>query len=563
MSRSLRTLGVSLGVLLAWVSVAGAQTPTAQAAPQPAQPAATQPSDVALAPASTTWLGDTGFWFVPTGEVVPDHRFSASGYYTNHDRTEAYSDIANFIGTAAFGLKDRVEIFGSFRFYTRIDVDRRPVAVGGLPMDYPLINSGWETGVGDLYVGAKFNLLSQWRQQPLAFAVRGIVKIPTGDDAKGLGTGEPDFLLDAILSKEINEKVEVSGHVGATFRGAPDNFDLSDGFRWGLGIGAPSRGRIKFIGELTGESYFDSTVTTSFAPGTGPEALPASYKVESPFDGFAGIDFHVTDAFFLSGGVGIPFGFKSRSDIEPDTDSGLGDRVQGVIRLGYHPGRRIYQPPAPPAPPPTPPVAANRPPTVKIRCEPCTVQVGKSSTVTADEQDPDGDTLTNKWSAPTGTFASPTARQTIWTAPDQEGAVQVTKTVDDGKGGTASDTVTIQVVRPPVRQYTFEDVHFDFDRYTLRPDATRILDEAIKAMQDNPDLRLTIEGHTCNIGTAEYNLALGERRAAAVREYLAGRGIGANRLQTISYGEERPKHDNSREETRRLNRRAALTIRLQ
>ena len=82
-------------------------------------------------------------------------------------------------------------------------------------------------------------------------------------------------------------------------------------------------------------------------------------------------------------------------------------------------------------------------------------------------------------------------------------------------------------------------------------------------MQEDPNLRITVEGHTCNIGTTEYNLALGERRSAAVRDYLVGRGINASRLQTVSYGEERPKHDNSREETRRLNRRAAMTIRLQ
>ena len=82
-------------------------------------------------------------------------------------------------------------------------------------------------------------------------------------------------------------------------------------------------------------------------------------------------------------------------------------------------------------------------------------------------------------------------------------------------------------------------------------------------MAEDPTLRLTVEGHTCNIGTTEYNLALGERRSAAVRDYLAGRGVNPNRLQAVSYGEERPKHDNSREETRRLNRRAAMTIRLQ
>ena len=101
---------------------------------------------------------------------------------------------------------------------------------------------------------------------------------------------------------------------------------------------------------------------------------------------------------------------------------------------------------------------------------------------------------------------------------------------------------------------------FDFSR--LRPEATRALDEAIRSLQENPNLRLEIEGHTCNIGTAEYNLALGERRATSVRDYLASRGITAGRLRTVSYGEERPKYDNAREETRRLNRRAAMVVRV-
>ena len=142
------------------------------------------------------------------------------------------------------------------------------------------------------------------------------------------------------------------------------------------------------------------------------------------------------------------------------------------------------------------------------------------------------------------------------------GSVPATVTVNDGRGGTASDTVTLQVIRREQQVFTFEDVHFDFDRYTLRPEAVRVLEQAVTAMKANATLRLTLEGHTCNIGTAEYNLALGERRAAAVREYLTSNGVGADRLQTVSYGEERPKHDNSREETRRMNRRAALTVRL-
>ena len=191
------------------------------------------------------------------------------------------------------------------------------------------------------------------------------------------------------------------------------------------------------------------------------------------------------------------------------------------------------------------------------------MEIGKTSTVTADATDPDGDALTYRWSTAAGSLTNATDRQSPWTAPMQEGPVVVTVEVRDPKGGTATDAVTIQVIRPAVREFVFEDVHFDFDRYSLRPEATRALDEAITALQANPELRLELEGHTCNIGTAEYNLALGERRSNAVRDYLAGRGIGADRLRTVSYGEERPKHDNAREETRRLNRRAALVVRVQ
>src|SRR5207245_6907291 len=142
----------------------------------------------------------------------------------------------------------------------------------------------------------------------------------------------------------------------------------------------------------------------------------------------------------------------------------------------------------------------------KADCDPCTVQVGQSSTVTATVQDSIGCAVTYRWTAPSGTFANATARQTLWTAGQQDGTVPVTVTVTcptDNK--TASDTVNIQVTRPPVRTYTFEDVYFDFDRYSLRPEATGVLDEADNALREDTMLRATIEGHTCNTGRAAYN----------------------------------------------------------
>jgi outer membrane protein OmpA-like peptidoglycan-associated protein len=245
-------------------------------------------------------------------------------------------------------------------------------------------------------------------------------------------------------------------------------------------------------------------------------------------------------------------------------DDPFADYWDWQVRIGYHPGVRVYVAPPPPPPPPPAP-APEHTLTVKAACDPCSVEIGKSSTLTATATDSISCAVTYRWAAPSGTLASATDRSTLWTASQQEGSVPVTVTVtcpSDNK--TASDTVNIQVLKPkPVVELNFEDVYFDFDRSTLRPEALRLLDDAVTKLQANPDKNIIIEGHTCSIGTAEYNLALGERRANSVREYLTSRGVPASRLETRTYGEERPKYDNAREETRRLNRRAALVVKVQ
>jgi outer membrane protein OmpA-like peptidoglycan-associated protein len=557
-------------------NVVSAQTPTGQAPTQPGTTAAqapqtppdTQSMPVETRRATTTYRGDTGLWFVPTGEVLPSRRWSVSAYRVNADFTEGFTDVSNWPITFGVGLGDRAEIFGAWDIVRRIDRDSRPIFLNPGPTivnEYPFVRQGWsDNQLGDLWLGGKVNFMAPWRQQPVALAVRGLVKLPTAkDDEEGVGTGKPDFAIDGIVSKEINERVELSGFGGFIIRGKPDQVEISNGLRWGFGAGFPTRRSLRVTAELHGEKYLDDSVTlTSPLIGDDGSISPLSSGIESPVNATIGLTWTGSNGMFAGAGVNWRLALDGRSDFGSIFEDETGDAIGFQFRIGYHPGARIYVAPAPPPPPPPPP-PANRPPTVDARCEPCTVEVGRTATVSADVADPDGDTVSCKWSAPAGTISNPTARQTPWTAPMQEGPVQFTVTCTDGKGGTASDTVTIQVIRPAVKEFVFEDVHFDFDRYSLRPEATRALDEAIKSLQANPELRLEIEGHTCNIGTSEYNLALGERRASAVREYLAGRGIGADRLRTVSYGEERPKHDNAREETRRLNRRAALVVRVQ
>lgn len=108
------------------------------------------------------------------------------------------------------------------------------------------------------------------------------------------------------------------------------------------------------------------------------------------------------------------------------------------------------------------------------------------------------------------------------------------------------------------KPFDFADILFDRDRATIKPESATVLNDAAMALADDLLLRLTIEGHTCSLGSSAYNMALGARRATAVRDYLVSRGVTADRLSTISFGEERPAHDNSREDTRRLNRRVVL-----
>jgi peptidoglycan-associated lipoprotein len=84
------------------------------------------------------------------------------------------------------------------------------------------------------------------------------------------------------------------------------------------------------------------------------------------------------------------------------------------------------------------------------------------------------------------------------------------------------------------------DVHFDFDRYDLRSEDAKVLDMDAAWLKDNARTLVLVEGHTDERGTNEYNLALGERRAEAVVNYLVGQGVRATRISKISYGEERP-----------------------
>jgi peptidoglycan-associated lipoprotein len=118
--------------------------------------------------------------------------------------------------------------------------------------------------------------------------------------------------------------------------------------------------------------------------------------------------------------------------------------------------------------------------------------------------------------------------------------------------------------RPAPQDFSAADalkpVYFDFDRSDIRPSEKSVLDANAAWLQANGDVLLIVEGHCDERGTEAYNLALGERRARSARDYLVAQGVAANRITTISYGEERPVCREHNEDCWSQNRRAAFVV---
>jgi peptidoglycan-associated lipoprotein len=228
------------------------------------------------------------------------------------------------------------------------------------------------------------------------------------------------------------------------------------------------------------------------------------------------------------------------------------------------------EPPPPPPPPPAPvqPPAPARP-TVTISAEPNSIERGRSATL--------------RWSSSNATSAS--LNQGIGTVP-ASGSREIfptnatTYTIEvTGPGGNATASVEVAVRAPapppppaPVARDDFStalrrsvnDAYFDYDKYDIRADAEGVLRSNSSALKDlfatYTDGRVLVEGHCDERGTNEYNLALGDRRATAAKDFLVNLGVSAARLSTVSYGEERPQCTTADDACWQRNRRAHFTV---
>jgi peptidoglycan-associated lipoprotein len=195
---------------------------------------------------------------------------------------------------------------------------------------------------------------------------------------------------------------------------------------------------------------------------------------------------------------------------------------------------------------------------VTLQANPTAIKKGESSTLTWSSTN-----ATQLTIAPDVGAVAPEGNTTV--SPADSTTYTVTAS---GPGGSADASVRVTVEAPPpppppVHVPTGEelfaqdvkDAYFDYDKADIRPDAREALGQTADFLRKYPEIKVTIEGHCDERGSTEYNLALGDRRAHAVKEYLVSLGISADRLNTISYGKEKPFCEEHNEQCWQTNRR--------
>ncbi len=469
---------------------------------------------------------------VPTSHTLSQGNYSLSLLYNNIDRETLDLDINQVSFSFSYGVTDRLQLTGTFTPFVQTDFDA-PV-LDTRQNNHPFGNPFIEQGVGDFLIAAKYSFMAEDDARP-GIALQGYLKLPLADADKGLGSGKVDVGADLIFSKTVEDYLLLSGSLGFMLVGTHGDIadldqNLSHELHYSIGTLFPAASHLQGVVELLGTAYLNDD----------------DFPQEVPLDLILGMQYRFDNGLRLGLGLRRNVTF-SDTDVRPD---GM------VAMISFTPVEK--KPAPPPPPPPAPPEVVNRNPWVKLTADPDKLYSGETSRVTAKAEDPDGDPLTYHWSCSEGVIEG-TGAQVSWIAKDlPPGAYQVSCRVDDGKGGSASDTVTITVLEKPI---VIEDIYFEFDKYELLPESTAKLDKIAELMKKDPALTYQIEGHCCYIGTEAYNMALGEHRAQAIKNYLINiKGISPDRLTTISYGESQPKYDNAREETRRLNRRGHFTV---
>lgn len=217
------------------------------------------------------------------------------------------------------------------------------------------------------------------------------------------------------------------------------------------------------------------------------------------------------------------------------------------------------------APPETPKTAPA--PTISLNVDPAVIERGQSTTLSWSSTNAANVTIDNGVGA-----VEAYGSRTI--SPRESTNYTARATGADGKSVVAEKRVTVTAPSAAVSSSTnpaiedaqwfpahIKDAFFDYDQYSIRPDAQTALQENARALKGRPNIRITIEGYCDERGSEKYNLALGDMRANAAKEYLVSQGVESGRINTVSYGKEQNFCEEHNENCWSQQRRAHLVMR--
>jgi len=482
-------------------------------------------------PVAPAYEGDTGLFRLSTAYTLPRRAFSFSLFRDNYDRDPKGIDFSIHGLSFGYGATDRLEIFGNLGFQNRVKANY--LFQSSFWNDTPFINDSWQTGFGDIKIGAKYKILDDYLGDPVGLALKGKIKFPSADEQKGLGTGATSFGADLILSKTINYALDLHGSIGYEFTGDPDGADIGGALKWGVGLNVPACRWLQLQAEVTGKVYGDTS-----PPQTDPTDL-----LVGPVIWFG-------KGWFVRPAYSYAFNYD---------DHGVGGSTAKKsgrqISIGYHPGTpccEVYVPPPPPPPP------VNRPPTVSLDCVRDVLLQGETTPCRATAADPDGDPLTYTWSTSAGRVAGSGPDATLDTGGVPcDTVITVTVQVSDGRGGTASAADTVHV-RCPERAkpeaVTCTSGGFPRNLARLNNVDKACLDDVASKLRSDPRSRVVVVGYADS--SERYPEVIGRKRAEAVKNYLVKeRGVDAARVTAKSVGSTRPLDTGKSAAARAKNRR--------
>jgi OmpA family protein/Big-like domain-containing protein len=497
-------------------------------------------------PATPTYEGTTGLFHLPSAYTLPKGKFSFQLFRDNIDRDPKDVDFSIHGLSLGVGLTNRVELFGNFGFQNRADTDA--LFQPGAPNDFPFVNQPWVTGTGDIKLGVKFNLLDDYtRGDAFGLAVRGYIKLPTADEADGLGTGKSSFGADLSLSKGLgNGAADIHFLAGYKFNGDPDEVDLANEFRLGAGINIPACKIFQIQAEII-KTYY--TGEDDSIPAGGQ----AIGQQTNPLDLVIGPVFWFRPGIFIRPALSWNLNFDDRG-----LNQGSSSWTGRQISIGYHPGTPCREVTVPPPPPPP---AANGNPTVTCEIERSTILPGERVGVRAVGSDPDGDTLTYDWSTNAGsivgTGSSVTFDSTGMTPP---ASATITVRVSDGRGGSNESTCPVRMGAQEVaKPEAVVCVSGGFPRNLARLNNVdkACLDDVASRLRQDPRSRVIIVGHA---DSGERNPeVIARQRAEATKAYLVKeRGVEEARITTRSAAATKPLDTGTDAAARARNRRVEV-----